>query len=58
MIDWFIEIYGGIRYLVWFGPERYDAVYDSIRCLTNEKSDITYSISHNIARIRIDSYNS
>ena len=29
-----------------------------INYLINEKSGITYSINHNFARIRIDSYNS
>ena len=27
-IDGFIKIYDGTRYLVLFGPERYDAIYD------------------------------
>ena len=53
----FIKIYDGTRYLVLFGPERYDAIYDRIRYLINEKSDITYSIIHNFARNRIDSCN-
>ena len=56
--DGFIKIYDATRYLVLFGPERYDAIYDRIRYLVLEKSGITYSISHNLARTRIDSYNS
>ena len=56
-IDRFITIYSGIRYLVLFGSERYDTVYDRIRYLISEKSSITYSISHNFAKIRIDSCN-
>ena len=52
-IDGFIKIYNGTRYLVLFGPE----IYDKIRYLISEKSGITYSISHNFPRIRIDSYN-
>ena len=47
-----------LRYTVLFGPERYDAIYHRIRYLTSEKSDIICSVSHNCARIRIDSYNS
>ena len=42
----------GNRYLVLFGPERDNAIYD-----WNEKNSITYSINHNFARIRIDSFN-
>ena len=29
--DEFIKIYNGTRYLVLFGPERYDAIYDRTR---------------------------
>ena len=36
----FIKFYDGPRYLVLFGPERYNAVYDSIRYLISEKSGI------------------
>ena len=57
-IDEFIKIYDGTRYLVLFSPERCDPIYDRIRYLVSEKNDITYSISHNFATIRIDSYNS
>ena len=53
----FIKIYDGIRYLVLFAPERYNAIYDRINHLISEKGGITYSINHNFARIRIDSYN-
>ena len=56
-IDGFIKIYDGTRYLVLFGPERYD-IYDRIRYLIREKSGIKCSIGHNFARRRIDSYNS
>ena len=54
-IDGFITTYNGIRYLVLFGPERYDTIYDRIRYLISEESSITYSISHDFAKIRIDS---
>ena len=72
-IDGFIKIYDGIRYLILFASERYNAIYDRINhlineksgitydrinYLINEKSGITYSINHNFPRIRIDSYNS
>ena len=57
-IDEFITIYNGIRYLVLFGPERYDAIYDRIRYLISEKSGATHGISHDFKRIKFDSYNS
>ena len=40
-IDGFIRIYDGIRYLNFFGFEKYDAIYGKIRYLTNLKSSIT-----------------
>ena len=46
------------RYLVLLSPEKYDAIYNRIRYLTSQKSDITYVISHNYSRIKIDSYDS
>ena len=57
-IDGFIKIYDGTRYLVLFGPERYDAIYDWIKYITREKSGITYVIGNNFARIKVDSYDS
>ena len=57
-VDGFIRVYDGNRYLVLFGPEKYDAIYKRIRYLISLKSDITYVISHNYARIKIDSYDS
>ena len=30
-VDQFITVYDGNRYLVLFGPEKYDAIYDRIR---------------------------
>ena len=32
--DEFIKIYNGTRYLVLFGPERYDAIYDRTRYIS------------------------
>ena len=57
-IDGFIKIHDGVRYLILFAPERYNAVCDKINYLISEKNGVTYSINHNFARIRIDSYNS
>ena len=48
--DGFIRVYDWTRYLVLFGPEKYDVIYG--------KSGHTYVISHNYARIKIDSYDS
>ena len=53
-VDGLIRVYDGIRYLVWFGPEKYDAIYDKIRYLTSKKSGITYIISHNFPRLKIE----
>ena len=47
--------YDGIKYLVVFGPEKYDAVLDTIRYLKELKSGIKYAFSHNYAKIKIDS---
>ena len=50
-IDGLLKIYDGTRYLVLFGSERYDAIYNNIRCLIREKNSITYSISHNFQEL-------
>ena len=57
-VNGFINIYDGTRYLVLFGPKWYGAIYYRIRYLITDKSNITDSIDHNFARIRIDLYNS
>ena len=56
-VDGFFKVYDGTRYLVSFGPERYDNIYDEIRYLISHKSGIKHSIDHNFARVNIDSYN-
>ena len=45
-IDGFINIYGGIRYLVLLD---YNEIYDKIKCLLSEKSGITDNIDRNFA---------
>ena len=45
-IDGFIKIYDGIRYLVLFGSEKYNAVYNRTRYFISEKSDLTNSVNH------------
>ena len=63
-IDGFIKIYDGTRYLTLFGSEKYDAIYDRIRYLTNLKylmnlkTSITYIFSHYFAKTEVDSYDS
>ena len=44
--------------LLLFGSEKYDFIYNMIRYLISVKSGITYVISHNYAKIKVDSYNS
>ena len=43
-IDGFIRIYDGTRYLVLFGSEKYDSIYNKTRYLRSVKSVITYII--------------
>ena len=50
-VDGFIRVYDGITYLVLFGYEKYDAIYDRIRCLNSQKTGITYIFSHNYVLI-------
>ena len=57
-IDRFIRVYYGIKYLVLFGSEKNDSIYNRIRYLTSVKSSITYVISHNYAKIKVDTYDS
>ena len=45
-IDGFIKIYDGIRYLVLFTSERYNAIYNRIAYLISEKSGITDIIDY------------
>ena len=56
--DGFIRVYDGTRYLVLFGSKKHYFIYKRIRYLTGIKSDITYVISHNYAKIKVDSYDS
>ena len=54
-VDGFIRDYGGTKYLVLFGPEKYDAILDRIRYFIKLKSGISYIVSHNYPIIKIDS---
>ena len=57
-IDGFIRVYDGTRYLVLFGPEKYDVIYNRIRYMISQKSGIIYVISHNYEGIKVDTYDS
>ena len=39
-----------------FGPENQDPIYNKIRYLIIQKSDVTYVIFHNYVRIKVDSF--
>ena len=53
-VDWFIRVYDGTRYLVLFGGEKYDFIYNRIRHLIEVKSGIKCVISHNYAKKKVD----
>ena len=53
-----IKIYDETKYLKLFDSWIYDRIYDKINYLIGEKNNYKYSISHNFAKIRIDSHNS
>ena len=57
-INGFVKVHDGTRYLVLFGGEKYDFIYNRIRYLIGVKSRITYAISHCYAKIKVDSYDS
>ena len=54
-VDKFIKMYDGLRYLVMYDYNRYNAIYYMIRYLISEKSSIENSINQIFARIIIDS---
>ena len=41
-VDRNIRVYDGTRYIVLFRPEKYDVIYNRIRYLVSQKSDIIY----------------
>ena len=53
----FIRVYDGTTYLVLFGSEKYDFIYNRIRYLIGVKSGLCV-ISHNYAKTKVDSYHS
>ena len=50
----FIRVYDGTRYLVLPRSETYGSIYNRIRHLISVKCGITYIISHNYAKIKVD----
>ena len=54
--DGFVRVYDRSKYLVLFGSEKYDYIYDRIRYLRSVKSGITNIFSHNYAEIKVGSY--
>ena len=57
-VDGCVRVYDETRYLVLFGPEKYDAIYNRIRYLISQKSGTTYNSSHNYEKIKVDSNDS
>ena len=57
-IDRFIRVFHVTRYLELFGSGKYDFIYNRIRQLIGVKSGTVYVISHNYAKIKVDSCNS
>ena len=55
-IHGFIRVYDGTRYLKLLEPGKYHEIFNWIRYLIGVKNGITYVISHNYAKIKVDSY--
>ena len=51
-VNGFVRDYDGIKYLVLFGLEKYDAIFDRIIYLIGLKSYITYVSSYNFRLIQ------
>ena len=56
--DGFIRVYDGTRYLVLFGPENYNSIYNrnKIRYLISQKLVLHMFFTDNNAKIKMDSY--
>ena len=57
-INGYIRGYDGTKFVILFGGEKWDFIYNRIRYLTGVNSDITYVISDKYAKIEVDSYDS
>ena len=56
-IDGFNKIFDGTRYLILLVPEIYK-IYDWIKYIIIVKRGITYIITHNFAKIKVDLHDS
>ena len=54
-VNGFTRVYDKTKYLILFGLEKYNAIYNRIRYLRSLKCDITYVFSRNYAKVKIDS---
>ena len=54
--NFIMKLYNGTRYLVLFGPEKCNTIYNWIRFFISQKIGIIYGFSHIYARIKGDSY--
>ena len=50
-VNMYIRNYNGTKYLVLFGSEKYNAIFNRIRCLIRLKRIISYVVSHDYATI-------
>ena len=54
--NFIMKLYNGTRYLVSFGPEKCNTIYNWIRFFVSQNIGIIYGFSHIYARIKSDSY--
>ena len=54
-MDGFVRDYNETKYLVLFGSEKYDAIFNRIRYLVTLKCSISYVFSHDNAKIKNNS---
>ena len=57
-MDGFIRLYDVARYLVLFGSEKHNSIYNRIRYIISVKNGIAYVIFHKYENIKVDSYDS
>ena len=53
-IDGFIRDFDETKYLVLYGLEKYNVIYDRLRYLIRLKSDFTYVFFYTYAKIKVD----
>ena len=57
-IHGFIRVFVWTRYLIFFSPEKCDAVYNRIKHIIRQESIIMYVFSKHYRKIKVDSYDS